>query len=340
MRGNSGFTATLFGGYGFIGSYIAQELGDTGTRVYVPFRGCELEPRHLKPMFDHGGLGLIPYSARDEELLKKSMQYSDVVINCIGKHYETKHIVPTRRSNGKLSRINFSFEEVNITIPRNIARIAKQSGVQVFIHLSALSADVDSNSEWSRTKALGEIAVREEFPDAIIVRPANVFGPEDRFLTNIAEIISKFGFFPLINGGNNLVQPVYCTDVSRAVLDIIYNYQEYQGRTFQLAGPDEYSYKEVVEFVSDVTTLKASIVDIPIPIAKLFSKIENELIKPVITPDQINQILEDNILLVNPDYLTFKDLGIKPLSMDLKAFDFLIRFRPGGHFRYVEGYHK
>ena len=157
--------------------------------MYIPFRGCELEIRHLKPPFDlgqvcaslitmvcdvslightfHFQLGLIPFSPRDHDSIYESVKNSDVVINLIGKHYETKHIVPTRRADGKLSRVNYDFQEVHVDIPRRIAEISKAAGVKSFIHVSALSADLESKSKWSRTKALGEIAVREAFPDAV-----------------------------------------------------------------------------------------------------------------------------------------------------------------------------
>ena len=107
------------------------------------------------------------FSPRDEESIIKSLQNSDVVVNLIGKHYETKHLVPTRRSDGKLSRVNYGFQEVHVDIPRKLARLAKEAGVQTFIQVSSLSADVESESVWSQTKALGEAAVREEFPDAV-----------------------------------------------------------------------------------------------------------------------------------------------------------------------------
>lgn len=95
------------------------------------------------------------------------MKNSDVVINLIGKHYETKHLVPTRRNNGKLSRINYDFDEVHVTIPQTIAKICAEVGVETFIHVSSLSADLESKSRWSQTKAKGEIAVREAFPGAV-----------------------------------------------------------------------------------------------------------------------------------------------------------------------------
>ena len=81
-------------------------------------------------------LGLMPFSARDEDSVRKSMASSDIVINLIGKHYETKHIVPTRRPNGEISRINYGFEEINVDIPRNLARLAKEAGVTSFVHMS------------------------------------------------------------------------------------------------------------------------------------------------------------------------------------------------------------
>lgn len=109
----------------------------------------------------------MPYSPRDETSIMASIQNSDIVVNCIGKHYETKHLVPTRRANGKLSMVNYSFEEVNITIPQTIARLAKKAGVKAFIHVSALAADKTSDSRWARTKALGEAAVLKEFPEAV-----------------------------------------------------------------------------------------------------------------------------------------------------------------------------
>ena len=165
---NSGITATVFGSTGFVGRYLLSELGTCGSRVYAPFRGCELEVRHLKPMFDLGNLGLLPFSPRDEDSIRESLRSSDIVVNLIGKHYETKHVVPTRRADGKLSRVNYSFEDCHVTIPATLARIAREAGVKSFIHVSALSADVESTSRWSQSKSRGEVAVRQAFPEAVI----------------------------------------------------------------------------------------------------------------------------------------------------------------------------
>ncbi len=307
--------------------------------MYIPYRGCELEVRHLKPMFDLGQLGLMQFSPRDDQTIIESLKKSDIVINMIGKHYETKHLVPTKRSDGKLCRINYDFEEVNVTIPQKIAKLAKQAGVKSLIHVSALAADLESKSVWSQTKAKGEAAVRAEFPEAIIVKPSNIFGAEDRFLNWIAETSDRLPIFPLINGGSALVQPVYAPDVGKALMQIVYRYDEFEGKTFQLVGPAEYTYKEVVEFVSDVTTIKKPLVDVPINAAQFAGKIVEQTISPFFSQDMLAQLQEDNIPKENSDFLGFKDLEIEPVSMDKMAFDSLHRFRPGGHFTQVAGYY-
>jgi len=281
----------------------------------------------------------MPFSPRDEQSIRDAIKSSDVVVNMIGKHYETKHLVPTRRADGKLSRVNFDFQEVNEEIPRRLARLAKESGVKSFIHVSALAADLESASVWSQTKARGEIAVREEFPDAVIVKPAHVFGAEDRFLNWIAEACDRLPVFPLINGGTTLVQPVFSNDVGKALMTIVNNHDLYRGATFQLAGPAEYSYKEVVEFVTDITTVKKPLVDVPERLALLAGSVFQELVTPVLTEDNVAQLGEDCVAVEGSSMLTLADLGIEAQSMDKMAFDYLHRFRPGGHFTQVSGYH-
>jgi len=300
-----------------------------------------MEPRVLKPMFDLGQLGLMPYSARDDDSIRDSIKSSDIVINLVGKHYETKHIVPHRTINGKPSRVNWTFDEVHSEIPRKLARLSKEAGVSNFIHVSALAANnADSKSEWSISKAAGERAVKEEFPEATIVRPATVFGPEDRFLNWIADTTEKFGAFPLLNGGKQMLQPVYSKDVALALMAIVNNCHDLEGKTFELVGPNDYTMREVTEFVQDVTTLRKPLIDIPVPLASLAAKFLQNAMNPLLTEDGVSQMQDDVMPSNAPGILGFADLGIVPHSMDKVAFDYLHRFRPGGHFTMVEGYHK
>lgn len=201
----------------------------------------------------------------------------------------------------------------------------------------------------------------------IIVKPATNFGPEDRFLNWIALAADQFPVLPIINGGRTLVQPVYSCDVGKALMTIVnvslsifvewmipyceylykcwftsmrlQNFPEYKGKTFQLVGPDEYSYKEVYEFVTDVTTVRKRIVEVSDQLARLAGRGVEQGINPFFTEDMVNQLLEDVVAQEGVGYLGFSDLGIKPTSMDKVSFDFLHRYRPGGHFTKVEGYY-
>jgi len=338
----SGITATVFGGTGFLGRYVIGQLGQRGSLVYIPFRGCEMEARHLKQMFDHGQVGMIPFSPRDEQSIYDSVNNSDVVINLIGKEYETKHLVPTRRSDGNITNTNYSFEDTLVNIPQTIARISREAGVKSFIHFSALSADHNSKSRWARCKARGEDVVRQEFSDAIIIRPADVFGHEDKFLNYIGTASSILPIVPMTGYGRTKCQPVHCSDIGVAVNRIINGHKEFAGKTFELAGPDVYTHREIVEFVADLTTVRTDMLNVPFPLLSLAAELVNFSIEPFITRDKLIRLTEDNILNTSsssPDVLSFDDVGIKPASMEDHAFDYMHRFRPGGHFRLVEGYY-
>jgi NADH dehydrogenase (ubiquinone) 1 alpha subcomplex subunit 9 len=163
-------------------------------------------------MGDLGVVCNVPFNPRDEDSVRRAIEGSDVVINLIGKDYETKHYAPTL--------INYGFQEVHVKIPEMLARISVEQGVTNFIHLSALGADQYSSSEWARTKAAGEQAVRAIAPGATIMRPADIFGPEDRFLTWLARLYSTLPRIPLVDGGNTRVQPLYVDDLAHAIFKV------------------------------------------------------------------------------------------------------------------------
>lgn len=150
----------------------------------------------------------MPFSPKDEKSIHESVKRSNVVINLIGKDNATHHVT---------GDVNYSLEETLVNIPRRVARIAKKAGVSSFIHVSALAANPNSSSEWSRLKAKGEQAVRAEFPEAIIVRPATLFGHEDKFLNRVALALEHAPFIPMLKNGVNKVQPVNVCDVSSAI---------------------------------------------------------------------------------------------------------------------------
>jgi NADH dehydrogenase (ubiquinone) 1 alpha subcomplex subunit 9 len=168
--------------------------------------------RHLKVMGDLGVVTPMPFHPRDVDSIRRAVSGSDIVINLVGKDYITKHYAPTL--------INYSFSDVNITFAETVAKVAVEEGITNLVHVSALAADPFSLSEWARTKAAGEQAVRAIAPGTTIVRPADVFGPEDRFLTLMARLYETFPRVPLVGGGQSRVQPIFVNDLAAAIAKI------------------------------------------------------------------------------------------------------------------------
>lgn len=347
MMANNTLTVTLFGATGSLGRYVSEKLAMMGARVYIPFRGCESEVRHMRVPYDLGRVGLIPYSPRDQDSVRFALERSDVVVNMIGKTYETKHMVPTRRANGKLSRVNYSFEEVHIDIPQRLAEWSKEAGVERFIHVGALGSNPDSASQWARTKFAGEQAVKEAFFHSSIVRPAMMFGPYDRFLTKIPSFYTRplIPIVPLVNGGVNTMQPVFAVDVAEAIVRLIDEADPWQTTgTFNLAGPEKYTLREIYELVWDITMMNPTTYNVPLEVVKLMGKVMELYPDPFITEDEMIVWSEDCYLekegtQEEGQFRTFQDLKIKPASLETEAFHFLNRYREGGHFVRVEGYH-
>jgi NADH dehydrogenase (ubiquinone) 1 alpha subcomplex subunit 9 len=173
------------------------------------------------------------------------------------------------------------------------------------------------------------------------VKPSKIFGPEDRFLNATAYWATRLGYLPIIDDGSTIIQPVYAADVGKALLEIVKNCHDLEGKTFQLAGPDEYTYKEVVELVRDTINMQdRSVASYPASVWKFLGHSFENLMHPSLTHDEVIQMMEDTVIKENqPDWLNFSDLNIEPTSMERIAFGYLHRFRWGGHFKVIKGYH-
>ncbi|TQE09775.1 hypothetical protein C1H46_004549 [Malus baccata] len=246
----SGIVAAVFGSTGFLGRYLVQQLAKMGSQVLVPFRGSEDSHRHLKLMGDLGQIVPMKYNPRDEDSIKAVMAKANVVINLIGRDYETR---------------NFSFEEVNHSMAQQLATISKEhGGIMRFIQVSCLGASSSSPSRFLSTKAAAEEAVLSELPEATILRPAVMVGTEDRILNRWAFFAKKYGFLPLIGDGSAKFQPVYVVDVAGAIVAALKDDGTSMGKIYELGGPE-------AELMFDTIREWPRYVKVPLPIAKVNS---------------------------------------------------------------------
>lgn len=325
----SGLTATIFGCTGFLGRYVAQALGKMGTTLVLPHRCDPVDAQHLKTMGDAymGSIVMVhDFDIRNDDHIKKAMEKSNIVINLIGADRETW---------------NFKFEEVHIEIAERIAKAAKaHGGIQRFIHVSALGAAKSAPSRRLQTKAAGEEVVQGTVSDiSTIFRLAPMTGTEDRLFNSWAQLAKKVPALPLIDGGKRRVQPVWIRDVSQGIINSLYTWDSL-GKTYELAGPDVFSVKDMVNFVFE--TIREPHTGLPVP-----SKLMKLMAAPgdwmsaktpfrqnvMFTEDYVNEQAVDLVLDADkPDVLHFADLDLNPHRVtEGLPIEYLRFYRSGGY---------
>ena len=305
-------TATVFGGSGFVGRYTVGELARRGYRVRVAVRRPE-RALFLKPMGDVGQVTPVAANIRDDASVAAAVEGADAAINLVGVLYEAG----AQR-----------FQAVHAEGAGRIARAAAAAGVERMVHVSAIGAAPDSPAAYARSKAAGEEAVREAFPDAVVVRPSIVFGIEDDFLNRFAWIARLAPAIPLIGGGNTRFQPVYVGDVAAGVARIVED-SGISGRTYEFGGPEVFSFKELMETMLRHIGRRRLLLPVPGILAMLPAGLmELSPFPPMLTRDQIRMLECDNV--ASGDAPGLADLGVEPTPLEAVAPGYLARYRRGG----------
>lgn len=310
---------TIFGGSGFVGRYIARRMAKEGWRVRVAVRRPN-EALFVRPYGVVGQVEPILANIRDDASVAAAIAGADAVINCVG--------VLTERGRN-------SFENVQVEGADRIARLSAAAGVGHLVHLSALSADAESASDYARTKAEGEAAVLAHFPNAVILRPSVIFGTEDGFFNRFARMI-KFGpVLPLV-GGNTQFQPVFVDDVAQAaVAGALGNAG---AGTYELGGPDVDTLNGLVQMMLTVIRRRRLVINLPFFVGSMigwgFGVMQTLTLglihNSILTRDQVRLLRHDNV--VSDGAKGFADLGIEPTDMAAILDDYLWVYRPSGQY--------
>lgn len=306
---------TIFGGSGFIGRYIVRELAKTGALIRVISR--DPQDSNTQELKTSGYVGQIAIEYGDilkKDDIARAVEGSDIVINLVGILHE--------RGRQKFAAIQSQGAE-------RIAKAATAAGVKRLIQFSALGVDKAASSRYARTKLAGEDAVKAAFPNATIIRPSVVFGPEDDFFNRFAQIAMLSPALPLIGGGQTKFQPVFVDDIAKAVR-IILEQQESAGKTYELGGPNVYSFRQLLDFVMNQTGHKRAYLSLPYALARVIGAFAAILPTPPITADQVQLLKYDNV--VSKEANGFAALGIRPRSIEVEAPTYLFRYRRGGRF--------
>ena len=316
---------TIFGGPGFVGRYAVRALAEAGWRVRAASRRPDLAG-HLQPMGAVGQVLPVQANLRFPDSIARAIEGADAVINCVGI------LAPSGRQ---------SFNAVQATGARLIAKSARELGVSQLVHVSAIGAALKSPSHYARSKAEGESGVLEEFARAIILRPSIVFGPEDQFFNRFAAMARISPFLPLIGGGKTKFQPVYVGDVAAAIAASLHG-KGVPGATYELGGPDILSFRQLLDKTLAFCDRNRAYLPLPFWAAKLQAIATWPLpnaVRPV-TLDQIRLLERDNVVSAAAlkQNLTLAGLGIdRPLTIDAIVPGYLERYKSKGQYAHYRG---
>ena len=318
---------TVFGGSGFIGRHLVRRLAKQGARVRVAVRDVEAA-KFLKPFGHIGQIVPVKASVTDADSVARAVEGADAAVNLVGILYEK----------GKRS-----FHAVHKEGAANVAQAAKAAGVRRLVHMSALGADMNAAAKYARTKALGERDVLDAFPDAVVVRPSVVFGPEDDFFNRFAAMVRVSPVLPVIvedgftshkgedgamvydwfGSGGARFQPVYVGDVAevlcRGALE-----SGFGGKIYELGGARAVTMLEVMELVRTYTRRDLPLVPVPLQAMAAAAYLTELLPVPPLTRDQIKLMQTPNVLSGTLPGL--EAFGLAPTPLEAVLPTYLNRF--------------
>ena len=308
---------TVFGGSGFLGRHLVRALAKRHLRIRVAVRRPDLAG-HLQPLGRVGQIHAVQANVRNTASVESAVRGADVVINLVGILFE---------------RGRQRFDTVQAFGAEQVALAAANHGARM-IHVSAIGADENSTSAYARAKAEGEKAVLAARPEATIFRPSILFGPEDDFFNKFAAMARILPALPLIGTGATKFQPVFVGDVAEAIARAVDGVAKV-GAIYEIGGPEVRTFKELMEYVLDVTERRRLLIALPFPLAKLKATFLQYLPKPLLTPDQVELLKTDNVVSAEAsrEGRTLAGLGITPTAMEVIVPSYLWRFRKTGQFK-------
>ncbi|HUZ14337.1 MAG TPA: complex I NDUFA9 subunit family protein [Caulobacteraceae bacterium] len=319
MRG----LVTLFGGSGFVGQHAVRALARRGWRIRVAVRRPWRAYR-LRLLGDVGQIEIVQANLRDRPSVAAALEGAEACVNAVGVLYEAG---PQR------------FEALHAAGAGAVAEAAARAGVLRFVQISAIGADPGSPARYARTKAAGEAAARAALPQAVILRPSVVFGPEDRFFNRFAEMALVSPALPLVGGGKTRFQPVFVDDVARAVAAALADAAS-AGRTYELGGPGVYTFRELMQLTLREIGRRRLLVPLPWGLAQILGAGGDAVAAlhgaaaivpaPPLTTDQVALLRCDNVVAEAAAGLV--DLGVAPTALEPIVPTYLYRFRNGGQY--------
>ena len=269
----------IFGASGQIGRNLIRSLTKNNIKVTALTRNIHQKGYILKTQANPGYLEIVEGSIFDYELIKKLFNNADLCVNLVGILFE---------------RGKNNFNNIHVEFPKMISKLASTYKLEKFVHLSALGIENAKDSVYAQSKLKGEKEILYNFNKSVIVRPSIVYSVDDNFTTQLMTLLGLLPIFPIYYNGKTKFRPIYCSDLTNSINKIIT--ADIKENIIEFVGPDEMSFKEILEKLLSLIEKKRLLLPMPIPIAKMTAHFFELLPKPLITNDQLRLLKYDNVL--------------------------------------------
>lgn len=319
-----GRLVVVFGGSGFVGRHVVRAFARRGWRVRAAVRRPDLAG-HLQPMGVVGQIHAVQANVRYPQSLTAACEGADAVVNLVGVLHKSG---PQ------------TFDALHVAGARTVAEAARSAGCRALVHVSALGSSPRSRGNYGRTKAAGEAAVLEAFPDAVIMRPSLIFGPEDALFNRFAAMARQLPVMPLV-GGRTRFQPVFVGDVALAIVNAVEG-AALPGAVYELGGPEVVTMRKLLDRTQAWAGRSRPYLPMPFWLAKLAALLTLPLpnsLRPL-TVDQVRMLQADNVVsdAARTEHRTLADLGVaSPHAFEAIVPSYLEQYRPRGQFSHYRG---
>jgi NADH dehydrogenase len=292
----------IFGGSGQIGRYLIRKLTKNNYKVTVVTRNLHQKGYVIKTQANAGYINIVEANIFDEQKIRKLFLQADICINLVGILYES----------GKGN----TFENIHSVFPSILAKLCKEYKVSQFVHLSALGINSATDSDYAKSKLIGEANIQKNFPLAYILRPSVVYSVDDNFTTSFMTLLSRLPFFPLYYNGETKFTPIHSSDLTDIIFHVISN--NLHSKIVECVGPETLSLKEILKKLLKLINKNRLLIPLPFFAANMTANLFQLFPKPLLTVDQLILLKYDNVL--SNKYQTNTDIGIPSTRLFDKEF--------------------
>jgi uncharacterized protein YbjT (DUF2867 family) len=267
--GGHGRLNVVTGPFGYTGRYITELLLQSGIRV----RTLTGHPNRTNPF--GSAVEVKGFSFDDPGTLVRHLEGADVLFNTYWIRFP---------------RGELTFERATANV-ETLIDAAKRAGIRRFIHISITNANADSPLPYFRGKGRIEQSIIHSGISYGILRPAIIFGAEDILLNNIAWMLRRFPLFTIPGDGNYRVQPVAVADLAQLAVNLA---QKQSNLAIDAAGPETFTFNELVALLAQTVGSKARIVHVSPSIQLVLARIFGGLMGDVtLTRDEIRGLMSN-----------------------------------------------